>query len=151
MTVTCTEKSKEILQQLSTSSSDSPSMLYPVNMLSCQPFPHLSASLRHASFCRSLLATNKTSCLDGDVAYFKSGGDVEREERGETYTQMKKEKEKERTETGRKVGRWWTEKYQDNVDVRICRQQRDQGWQKGHPGPPISSSLFTCSQALCEK
>lgn len=35
---------------------------------------------------------------------------------------MKKEKEKERTETGRKVGKWWTEKYQDNADVRICRQ-----------------------------
>ena len=73
------------------------------------------------------MATNKTSCLDGDVAYLKSGGDVEREERerdidGKGGIHIDKEGERERKREQKLVGRWWTEKYQDNADVRICRQ-----------------------------
>lgn len=76
------------------------------------------------------MATNKTSCLDGDVAYLKSGGDVEREERerergggnGKGDIHIDEEGERERKREQKLVGRWWTEKYQDNADVRICRQ-----------------------------
>lgn len=40
------------------------------------------------------------------------GGDIHIDEEGE----------RERKREQKLVGRWWTEKYQDNADVRICRQ-----------------------------